>query len=148
MWLVDVTKDNWIQVISLTTNENGSHTLVEEFVASNAYSIVQSVYESGWTVKAIENDGTLIGFTMYGFCEEHAVYELCRFMIGRRYQGKGYGEKALEMILAEMKKQFSCTEIYLSTAPDNARGRHIYEKFGFVRTGEVWDEEEVYCLKI
>lgn len=85
---------------------------------------------------------------MYGFSEEYNVYELCRFMIDRHYQGYGYGKEALKIILENMKKQYSCNEIYLSTAPDNMIGRHIYEGFGFVKTGKIWDDEEVYCLKM
>jgi len=146
MRLIDVTRDNWEEVIFLTTNEDSSHTIGEEFVASNAYSILQSVYETGWTIKAIDNDGMLIGFTMYGLCEESNLYELCRFMIDHRYQGKGFGTKALKIILEEMREQFSCGEIYLSIEPENEKGKHIYEKCGFIRTGEVWDDEEVYRL--
>ena len=57
MQLVDVTKENWEDVIFLSTNESitvkgsgepyeakGMPSLCEEFVASNALSIVQSVY--------------------------------------------------------------------------------------------------------
>lgn len=82
----------------MTTNENGIHTLCEEFVASNALSIVQSFYEKTWTIKAIENKDKLIGFTMYGFCKDKNFYELCRIMIDRKYQGHGYGTKAMIMI--------------------------------------------------
>lgn len=59
MKLVDITKENWLKVVFLTTNQrvtiqrNGvDHdmgdipTLCENFVASNALSIVQSVYEN------------------------------------------------------------------------------------------------------
>jgi len=148
MRLIDVTRDNWEKVILLTTNQDGSHTLEEGYVASNAYSILQSIYESGWTIKAIQSDGILIGFTMYGLCEERNLYELCRFMIDRRYQGNGYGKKALKIIVEEMTEQFSCSEIYLSVEPENERGKYIYEKFGFIKTGEIWEDEEVYCLKL
>jgi ribosomal protein S18 acetylase RimI-like enzyme len=103
MKLVDITKDNWEDVIFLTTNEaitvkgseepfevKGMPSLCENHVASNALSIVQSVYEDGWVIKAIEHEGELIGFTMFGWCEEEGFYELCRFMIDIRYQNKRY----------------------------------------------------------
>lgn len=69
-------------------------------------------------------------------------------MIDRRYQGKGYGQQALGIIVHEMQKQFACDKIYLSMEPHNAKGRYIYEKAGFVRTGDMWDDEEVYCLTL
>ena len=94
MKLVDITSDNWKDVIFLSTNETitvtrsgesyeakGMPSLCEKFVASNALSIVQSVYENGWVIKAIEHEGELIGFTMFGWSEEEEFYELCRIMI-------------------------------------------------------------------
>ena len=115
MKLVDITSDNWEDVIFLSTNETitvtgsgepyeakGMPSLCEEFVASNALSIVQSVYENGWVIKAIEYEGELIGFTMFGWSEEEEFYELCRIMIDYHYQNKGYGTRAIKMILDEM----------------------------------------------
>lgn len=147
MRLINVDKNNWKKVIFLTTDPEGKHFLGEEYVASNAYSLLQAVYEEGWTVKAIEHEGVLIGFTMYGWSEEENFYELCRFMIDRRYQGKGYGKEALDVIVSEMKKEFSCNEIYLSTEPENVRAKHIYEKAGFVSTGKIVDEEELFKME-
>jgi diamine N-acetyltransferase len=141
MILVDITKDNWKKVIFLTTNTENRHTLSEEFVASNAYSILESFYEDQWNIKAIQHEGKLIGFTMYGLCEERNFYELCRFMIDRKYQDKGYGTQALSLIVEEIKNKYSCNEIYLSTEPENVKAKHVYEKFGFVSTGEIWYDE-------
>ena len=145
MKLVDITKENWLDVIFMTTNETvtvkgsrepyeakGMPTLLEDFVASNALSIVQSVYEDGWVIKAIEHEDKLIGFTMFGWNEEDELYELCRIMIDFHYQNKGYGTQAIKMVLDEMKERFGCREIYISTDPENVAGIHVYEKLGFV----------------
>ena len=147
MNLIDINRDNWEEVILLTTNKDGRHTLGEEFIASNAYSIIQATYETGWNLRAINEDGTIIGFVMYGFCEEDRFYELCRFMIDRRFQGKGYGQKALTLILDEMKEKCPHDEIFLTVDPADAKAKHIYEKFGFVFTGRMIEEEEVYRKK-
>ena len=80
----------------------GMPSLCEEFVASNALSIVQSVYEDEWIIKAIEHDGELIGFTMYGWNEDEGFYELCRIMIKREEQSKGYGTQAICLKPAEL----------------------------------------------
>ena len=159
MKLVDITSENWEDVIFLTTNESitvkngegsyeakGMPSLCEDHVASNALSIVQSVYEDGWVIKAIEHEGELIGFTMFGCEEEEEFYELCRFMIDIRYQNKGYGTQALRMILDEMKSRFGCKEIYLSTGPDNARAKHVYEKVGFKSENRMLDDEELFKI--
>ena len=159
MQLVDITSENWLDVLELTTNETitvkgsgepyeakGMPSLCEEYVASNALSIVQSVYEDGWVIKAIEHEGTLIGFTMFGWNEEEEFYELCRIMIDRQYQNKGYGKQAIRLILDEMKERFHCSEVYLSTDPENARGKHVYETVGFRSEHEMLDDEELFKI--
>ncbi|MEI4770255.1 GNAT family N-acetyltransferase [Psychrobacillus sp. FJAT-51614] len=148
MNLVDITKENWLKIVFLTTNENGHATITEKFVASNALSIVQSMFESGWIIKGIQVDEKLIGFTMYGFSEDYSKYEICRLMIDRKYQEKGYGKKAIGMILEEMKKIEDCDAIYLSTEPENGIARKLYESFGFKETGEIIEGEVEYCLKL
>ena len=154
MKLVDITGENWWDVIKMTTNETvtvkgrrepyeakGMPTLLEDFVASNALSIVESVYEDGWIVKAIEHEDKLIGFTMFGRNED-GLYELCRIMIDYPYQNKGYGTQAIRMILEEMQNRFGCNEIYLSTDPENAVGIHVYEKLGFKPEDGPHDEDD------
>lgn len=150
MKLIEITKNNWEKVIFLTTNKDNLYTLGEEFVASNAYSIVQSFYEEEWIIKAIEHKEELIGFAMYGFSEEEQYYEICRFMIDRKFQGKGYGTEALALIVEDMKQQFGCSEVYLSTESNNVIGIHVYEKCGFVKTGKVIEDEDedLYVLKL
>lgn len=144
--LIDITSDNWVKICCLHPGKEGA-----EFVASNAFSIAQSVYEKGWVIKGIAKGDLLIGFTMFGYSEEMNAYELCRFMIAQGYQGMGYGKAALKVIVDFMFSSFDCKEIYLSTAPNNSRGKYIYEKAGFVSTGETCGEEddveEIYCLK-
>ena len=143
--LIDITAENWANICFLNPGKDG-----REFVASNAFSIAQSVYEKHWVIKGIQAADALIGFTMYGYSEELKAYELCRFMIDERYQGNGYGKCALQIIIAEMFCAYQCDKIYLSTAPNNFRGKHIYESAGFISTGETCGEndniENIYCL--
>ena len=109
-------------------------------------TIVQSVYEDGWIIKAIEHDEELIGFTMFGWNEEEEFYELCRIMIDREAQNKGYGTQAIQLILDEMKARFGCKEVYLSTDPENVRGKHVYEKVGFRSEHTMLDDEELFKI--
>ncbi len=159
MKLVDITKENWEEVIFLSTNETitvkgsgepyeakGMPSLCEEYVASNALSIVQSVYEDGWIIKAVEHNGELIGFTMYGWNEEEEFYELCRIMIDREVQNRGYGTQAIRLVLDDMKARFGCREVYLSTDPENVRGKHVYEKVGFRSLHRMLDDEELFRI--
>lgn len=137
MRLVDVTSDNWLKIIFLTTNKDGHATITEEFVASNALSIVQSMFEKGWIIKGIQADDTLVGFAMFGFSEDSSKYEICRFMIDRAYQGKGFGKEALRLIIDELKKISNCKLIYLSTEPENEK-RENYMKALVSKKREKW----------
>lgn len=146
MKLVTITKENWLDVLFLTTNKNGMPTLCEEYVASNALSMVQAQFEDGWIVKAIENDEKIVGFTMYGFCEKQNYYELCRLMIDTKHQKRGFGTRALKLVLDEMRRIPGCKEVYLSTDPDNIVGKHLYEKVGFISENRKIDNEDLYKL--
>lgn len=69
-------------------------------------------------------------------------------MIDKIYQGHGYGKKAMQLIIEEMRKIVDCKEIYLSTEPENALAIKLYESLGFRATGEIIEDEEEYCLHI
>ena len=67
-------------------------------------------------------------------------------MIGREFQNKGYGTQAIRMVLDEMKARFGCKEVYLTTDPANAGGKHIYEKIGFRSEHKMIDGEELFKI--
>ncbi|WP_427137354.1 GNAT family N-acetyltransferase [Psychrobacillus psychrodurans] len=148
MKLVEINKDNWLKTVLLTTNEDGKATVVEKFVASNALSIVQSIYETGWNVRGIELDDKIIGFTMYGLDEDTKNYWICRLMIDYTQQRKGYGRKVTQLILDEMKQLHDCKSIYLSTEPDNEVAIKLYESFGFQKTGKMNEGEAEFVLNL
>ena len=95
---------------------------------------------------AIYADETLVGFCMFIFDpedeDEEDRYFIWRFMIDRRYQGKGYGQAALDAIIQYFKDN-GADRLYLSTEPENERGLHVYHKAGFKETGVISDGEAV-----
>ena len=147
IYLKDIDENNLLQCVLLTTNKDGKNYVFEEFVASNAFSIAQSKIQKGWTVKAIYDEDLMIGFTMYGYCYEYGFYEICRFMIDYKYQGKGYGRRALVKIIEEMKENEECKDIYISFDPNNNIARSLYESLGFKDTGKVLEEELLFKLE-
>lgn len=148
IYLKGINEDNWEECIFLTTNKDNSHSICEEFVASNALSIAQSKIEDGWIIKAIYNETSMIGFTMYGYCYNQNFYEICRLMIDHKYQGNGYGRIALIKIINEMKKFKDCDEIYLSFDPDNKIAQKLYESLNFKDTNKIIDDEFLYKLSL
>lgn len=81
---------------------------------------------------------------MYGYSDELKAYELCRFMIDEHYQGNRHGKCALQIIFSEMFQSYKCDKIYLSTSPNNFRGKHIYENTE--TCGKDDDIEDIFCL--
>ena len=71
-------------------------------------------------------------------------YFLWRFMIDRRYQGKGYGRKAMELAL-DFIRTFPAGEAkycWLSYEPKNEVARKLYASFGFEEHPEQYEEGE------
>lgn len=147
IYLKDINEENLLECALLTTNKEGKNYVFEEFVASNAFSIAQSKIQEGWTVKAIYNEDLMIGFTMYGYCNEYDFYEICRFMIDHKYQGKGFGRISLIKIIEEMKKNEECKDIYISFDPKNNIAKSFYESLGFKDTGKTLEEELLFKLE-
>lgn len=142
--LKPITKHNWIEAISLTVREDQ-----EEFVASNTFSLAQLNFLDDFYAKGIYSGDTLIGFTLYGLDEEDQEYWIYRYMIDARYQGKGYGSKAISLIIDDIKelKEPHHSTLTLSYEPENKQARHIYEKAGFKEVdGLIIDGEQVARL--
>jgi len=141
-----IDEDNWMEVVLLTTSDEQVPRVLEEYVASNALSICQALYEETWIVKAVYCGIKVIGFAMYGYCTDRDEYQICRLMIDKKHQGKGLGSIALSLCLDELFDMDECDAVYLQVHMDNERARHIYKRMGFSETGEMVGDELVMCL--
>lgn len=140
--LRDITPDNFYEAVNLKVRED------QPFVASNTFSIAESKLFPFWITKAVYNDEEMVGFVMYAKDYEKGELYLCRFMIDAKSQGKGHGKAALDL-LREIAMNDRCIgSIRLSTDPDNSNGIRIYEKYGFVDTKTMEDDEEVFVLTL
>ncbi|MGN0758022.1 MAG: GNAT family N-acetyltransferase [Candidatus Ventricola sp.] len=146
--LEKIDRSNWKSAVFVTSDPEGKHPLEEKWVMSTAFSIVQSTYEDEWESRLIMDDEKVIGFVFYGMWKEKQAPLLCCYTIDIKEQGKGYGQRALPVIIEEMIKQYNPSCIYLTLEPENERAIYIYEKFGFVSTGETDEGEQVYIYKV
>lgn len=145
IYLKEITKENWRQAIFVTTDKEGKCPLEEQWVTSTAFSIAQSVFEPQWQSRLIMEDEKIIGFVFYGLSENRAL--LCRYVIDVDFQGRGYGQKTLPVVIEHMRALYKCGDIYVTLEKENKRAVHMYEKFGFTATGEVDEGEDVYVLR-
>jgi len=85
-----------------------------------------------------END-ELVGSIRIYHNKEDNCYEIERMMVAPRYQGKGYGTKLMNFIVAKLQQTYR-TPIVLTVAACNDKAVKMYEKLGFVSVNEEMDE--------
>ncbi|MDZ4992703.1 GNAT family N-acetyltransferase [Clostridium perfringens] len=128
----DINKENWKKAVDLRVKDEQI-----DFIESNALSIAESKYVKNWIVKGIYLEEELIGFTMYGYFDDDKRVWLDRFMIDYKFQGKGYGKKALLKLIEHIANEFKVKKIYLSVFENNKEALGLYENIGFKFTGEL-----------
>jgi len=126
--LKTITKDNWVDAISLRVREDQV-----KFVASNAVSLAQLNFLENFHAKGIYHDDKMIGFSLYGMDEDDHEYWIYRMMIDQNHQGKGYGKEAVKLVIDDIrnKKEDRHKTITLSYEPTNEHAKRVYEKMGF-----------------
>ena len=97
--LKDINKENFWEVIELKVNDEQ-----KKYVLENSISIAQAKVQPECIPMAIYNDKTLVGFLMYCIDTDDGNYWIYRFMIDKNFQRNGYGKKAMELLLTEIKK--------------------------------------------
>ena len=150
--LVKVDTENFDDLIDLTVNKEQ-----EEFVADNCYSIEEAYATNAEGRVALPfgiYDGDVpVGFLMIGYdCRTGWTnevpdfakngYEIWRFMIDKKHQGKGYGREAMQFAL-DYVRTFPCGEsewCWLSYEPQNEAARNLYLSFGFEERPEYYEE--------
>ena len=148
--LEKITYKNYIKVIwGLKVSKHQKN-----FVASNNNSLAEAyvaITNGGVALPfAICKNKKPIGFLIigYGLGEDDDLekedplfvemarksYCVWRFMIDKRYQGKGYGRKAMELAL-DYIRTFPCGKAdtcWLSYEPENEVAKKLYASFGFI----------------
>ena len=145
--LVPVTADNWKTALFLTTDPERKIPLDEQWIANNAFSLVQCQYDPDWDCRLMMDGEQAIGFVFFGYWREEDRYILCRYMIDVKHQGKGYGTAFLPLAVELIRSQYGCRDVYTSVHDDNTHAVHLYRKFGFVPTAQMDADERVYLLK-
>ena len=115
-------------------------------VAPNAISIAQAYFEPKAWFRAIYADDDPVGFIMLDDDDDEAEYYLWRLMVAADHQSKGYGRRAVELLVDYVRTRPDATELLTSYVPDDVGPMRFYQKLGFVETGEVDDGEVVTRL--
>jgi diamine N-acetyltransferase len=141
--LREITEDTVRTICDLSVREDQT-----QFVASNALSIAQAYFCKHAWFRAICADATPVGFVMLGDQPEKPEYFLWRFMIDARYQGMGFGRRAMELLIGYVKTRPSAEELLTSVVQGEGGAQGFYEKIGFRLTGEYEEGEALMRLTL
>jgi diamine N-acetyltransferase len=136
---------------TVTTICKLSDTLPDEqrkMVAPNAISIAQAHFAEHAWFRAVYADETPVGFVMLWDDPEKAEFFLWRLMIAAPHQRKGYGQRAMEHLIAYVKTRPNAVELKASYVPMDGGPEGFYRKLGFEETGEVMHGEIVVRLAL
>lgn len=168
--LEKVTGDNVEAIVKLRVAREQ-----KEFVASNSWSLIDAYLSlaDGEPVFpfGVYNGKTPVGFIMisylndwsgykrdawlnsedYKFYKDKYFYYIWRFMIDKKYQGRGYGREALRLAL-DFIKTYPCGKAeycVLSYEPLNEAAKKLYGSFGFEelnKPGYYEEDDEVSAV--
>lgn len=137
IYLNPVSPDNWRLDLKVSEDQT-------KYVGNTASILARAYAYREMRSKAfvIYDDSTSIGMAMYYDVDEMKAYYFSHFFIDKRYQRKGFGEKASLQIIEKMKEDGKYNKIILCYVEGDEPAKRLYEKLGFIHTGEV-DEDEV-----
>jgi diamine N-acetyltransferase len=149
--LVEITPENAAAVRRLRVSARQ-----EAYVANLAESLQEAAAspEAGPWYRAVYADDTPVGFVMLGISVQSGDerypfrYFLWRLLIDERFQGRGYGAETIDSVVAELRKHPGADALFTSVAPGADSPIRFYEKCGFVRTGQIFDDEVVLRLDL
>ncbi len=143
---IDITNQQTVLALKLNTDQNG-------FIESIPDCLQEAKQDPRFTPVALYYGEDIAGFAMYGQFEECAQLEnqqqpqlsrvwFDRFLIDKRFQGKGLGKRFAKLLLNTLFEHFACQQVFLSVYPNNHKAIALYKQLGFEFTGEYVCEGE------
>ncbi|MFC0186859.1 GNAT family N-acetyltransferase [Fictibacillus aquaticus] len=135
--LVELNADNWYECCQLELTKEQ-----EDYMEPNAISIAQSKFQPSLKPYTITYEGQTAGFLMFNSePEELDGYWVYRIMIDKKFQGKGIGKKATQLMMDEMQKLPDVKKIVVGYHPENKGAHNLYASLGFVDHGDRFGKE-------
>lgn len=145
MRIQSIDKSDYRQVLQLKVLPSQ-----QDFIENTVECLKNAEETNMCRVVSLYDEDKMVGFGMYGFLPnagENGQAWLENFMIDCSYQGHGYGEKALNLLLAAIEEEYKCNEIYLSVHPSNSKAIWLYMNHGFEFNGEINQYNERVMVK-
>ncbi len=142
--LREITADTVRLITDLVVREEQQH-----FVASNAVSLAEALFNEEAWFRAIYYGESPVGFvmlydeTLRKVPPANPEVFLWRFMVDARFQGKGIGKAALELVITHVRTKGVFSSITTSYVPEPGSPEGFYLSQGFQHTGKILDGEVV-----
>lgn len=132
----------------------------KNMVAPNAVSIAQAYFEPKAWFRAVYADDTPVGFVMLyddarsaggdpdGEPGKEPEYFLWRFMIAQPHHGKGFGRRAIELLVEYVKSRPGAKVLETSCGQGPGSPEDFYRKVGFERSGKMFGIEVGLSLEL
>ena len=142
--LREITPETVNAILALSVADSQKH-----LVASNERSIAQAHFEESAWFRATYADEEPVGFlmlhdeTLRAEPRQEGYLVLWRMMIDERFQGMGFGEQAMHLVIAYARTRPGVTRLQTSWRQEEGNAGDFYRKLGFVATeadedGEMW----------
>ena len=100
--LQETTEDNWRTVANLKPTSVQARNL-----ASNPMSMLEAHYSEDAWMRAVCADDIMVGFLMMALWPPTDGYYIWCFMIDERYQGLGFGRRAVHLAIDHVRTTYS-----------------------------------------
>lgn len=134
-----ITEDNFVNAFNLKLAPGQ-----EEFVSHPVRSLAQAyVYRNQCQPFGIYADDKMVGYVLVIYDYDIPEYDIWHMMIDESEQGYGYGGAAFDQVIAYIAtKPFGSSDrVALTVNKDNPIARGLYERRGFVATGNEYGDE-------
>lgn len=108
----------------------------ENFIETVDECLEEAKVDDRWHPVCICIKDTIIGFAMYGCFGANRNAWIDRIMIDKKYQGLGYGKRAMLRLMEIVPKEYEVSTIYTSVFEDNKLAYELYIDLGFIATDE------------
>ena len=149
--LREITDENRDAVLALRVSDEQSDYVAD--VAQSLDDAAQYPEAKAW-FRAVYADDVLVGFVMIsdGITDPDPTllgpYYLWRLLIDHRHQGRGYGSAAIDEVVAYLRTRPGADVLLVSAHVGPRTPIPFYERYGFVLTGEIHEEEPVLALDL
>lgn len=134
--LVDIDPGNWRLGLKISESQ-------KEYVSDACSMLARAYAYRDYRSRAfvIYEDETPIGMGLYYDLPELECYDLSQLFIDERYQGRGYGKAATQLVLDTLKQDGKYSKAVLCYIEGNDAAKKLYEGFGFAEIDR--DEDEI-----